>query len=241
VAADERACAIIPAEMSAQIATALSTQYCTAYYAAAEAINLFEGDKVLIHAAAGGVGTALMQYARYKKCEIFATAGTDEKLSRLKAEGAAHTINYRASSFAEEVRAITGNKGIDVVFDALGGKNVKQGIQLLRAGGKMICYGASVMSDAKNPLTKIGAALAFGFYHPAQLMMPCKSIIGVNMLRIADEKPETLSRCLQAVVRLQKEGIFHPLADKTFSYTEIAAAHDFIEQRKNTGKVAIIW
>ena len=77
---DARATAIIPETIDAASATALTTQYCTAYFAAAEMVNLHPGDKVLIHSGAGGVGTALIQFAKYKQCEIFSTAGSEEKI-----------------------------------------------------------------------------------------------------------------------------------------------------------------
>src|SRR5205814_6868115 len=88
------AVAIIPADINMAAATALATQYCTAYYAAAEVVSLYAGDKVLIQSGAGGVGTALIQYAKYKGCEIFSTAGSDEKLKYLSSLGVQHPVNY---------------------------------------------------------------------------------------------------------------------------------------------------
>src|ERR1017187_3128472 len=89
---DARAVAKIPENIDAAEATALTTQYCTAYYCAAEIVNLYQGDRVVIHSAAGGVGAALMQYAKYKGCEIFATTSSDSKVDLLKQTGAQHVI-----------------------------------------------------------------------------------------------------------------------------------------------------
>ncbi|MFT3679542.1 MAG: zinc-binding dehydrogenase [Ferruginibacter sp.] len=234
------AVAKIPGNMDAAVATALTTQYCTAYFSAAEMVNLYKGDKVLIHAGAGGVGTALIQYAAYKECEIFTTAGSKEKFKHIISLGVHHPINYKIKDFETEVKNITGGKGVDVIFDAIGGKSVKKGMHLLAPGGRLICYGASGMND-KNIFGKIKDAIGFGFYHPIMFMMPSKSMIGVNMLKIADHKPKVLQRCLENVVKLADEGVFKPTVSKIFDVSEIAAAHDYLEKRNSIGKVAVKW
>jgi NADPH:quinone reductase-like Zn-dependent oxidoreductase len=234
------AVAVIPADMDMAAATALATQYCTAYYLAAEVTNLYKDDKVLIQSGAGGVGTALIQFAKYKGCEIFSTAGSDEKLDYLSSLGVQHPINYTTQDFEAIIKNSTASKGVDVIFDAVGGSSVKKGFRLLAAGGRLLCYGAADMSG-KNIFGKINAALGFGFYHPLMLMMPSKAIIGVNMLRIADEKPAVIQRCLQAVVKLTSDGIFKPVLGKSFSVTAIGEAHEYLEKRKSTGKVAVLW
>lgn len=230
----------IPDALDDAAATALATQYITAYYAAAEAVNLFKGDKVLIHAGAGGVGTALIQFAKHKGCEIFSTAGSDEKLHQLSSAGVQHCINYRTEDFEQKIKALTNGKGVDVIYDAVGGASVKKGFRSLAAGGRIVCYGAADMSD-KNIFGKIKSGLGFGFYHPAMLMMPSKSIIGVNMLKIADDKPAVIQRCLQQVIRLYEEGVFVPHVGKVFPINEIAGAHEYLEKRKSMGKIVMKW
>jgi NADPH:quinone reductase-like Zn-dependent oxidoreductase len=234
------AAAIIPDDTDMAAATALATQYCTAWYAAAELINLYKGDKVLIQSGAGGVGTALIQYAKYKGCEIFSTAGSDDKLKYLSALGVQHPINYSTQDFESEIKKHTGGKGVDAIFDAVGGSSVKKGVRSLAAGGRIICYGAADMSG-KNIFGKLNAALGFGFYHPIMLMMPSKAMMGVNMLRIADEKPAVIQRCLQQVIKLTAEEIFKPALAKAFTISEIGAAHAYLEERKSMGKVAVLW
>lgn len=234
------AVAAIPADIDNATATALATQYCTAYYLAAVITNLYQGDKVLIQSGAGGVGTALIQYAKYKGCEIFSTAGSNEKFQYLSALGVQHPINYSTGDFEKIIKERTGSKGVDMIFDAVGGISVKKGFRSLGAGGRLVCYGAAAMNGT-NIFGKIKAALGFGFYHPLMLMMPSKSIIGVNMLNIADEKPEVIQRCLQAVVQLTNEGIFKPALGKSFPVSAIGAAHEYLEKRKSTGKIAVEW
>lgn len=238
---DARAAAKISDKPNVAEATSLTTQYCTAYYCAAEMVNLFEGDKVLIHSAAGGVGSALMQYAKYKGCEIFATTGSENKVQLLKDAGAHHVINTAKDDFDEVIEDLTKGDGVDVIFDAVGASFIRKGIGVLAAGGRIVCYGAADMTDAGNIFSKLGKALQFGIYHPAQFMMTSKSLVAVNMLRIADHKPMVLKRCLENVVRLYDEGVFKPSAGKIFKAEEIAQAHKFLESRQSTGKVACKW
>ncbi|MFT4970085.1 MAG: NADPH:quinone reductase-like Zn-dependent oxidoreductase [Chitinophagales bacterium] len=237
---DYRACAKIDKAYPAGKATALTTQYCTAYYCFEEMMNLHAGDKVLIHAAAGGVGTALVQLARHKGCEIFGTAGSAEKLAYLKEMGVQHPINYRSQDFEVEVRKIVGEHGLDAVFDPVGGKSVKKGLKLLGSGGRILLFGASDMTGA-NIFGKIGTGLGFGFYHPVEFMLSSKAMLGVNMLRIGDDRPMVLKRCLENVVKLVEQGVLDPTEAKVFPVEELAEAHAFLEGRSSMGKVSVKW
>lgn len=238
---DARAVAKIPDTLSITEGTALTTQYCTAYYCAAEAVNLFAGDRVLIHSAAGGVGTGLMQYALHKGCEVFATTGSESKVDLLKKMGAHHVINTAKVDFDEYVEETTKGDGVDVIQDAVGADFMRRGIKILAPGGRIVCYGAAQMTDATNVFSKIYMGLQFGIYHPAVFMMSSKSLIGVNMLKIADGKPLVLKRCLENVVRLVEQGVFKPQGGKLFKADQIAEAHQFLESRKSIGKVACEW
>ncbi|PCJ86559.1 MAG: alcohol dehydrogenase [Flavobacteriales bacterium] len=237
---DSRALAVIGDAAEAGEATALATQYCTAYYAAYEMVNLFEGDHVLIQAAAGGVGTALVQIAKNKGCIIYGTAGSDKKLEYLQRMGVDYPINYRKTDFKAEIEKISGKHCIDVVFDSLGGTTFKKGKQLLAHGGRIIGYGAAER-DKGGIISGLKLLFGFGFFNPAFLLMNSKSIIGINMLRIADFKPETLKRCMEAVVKLYDEGIFKPHVGGRFKAEEIADAHNFLQSRKSVGKVVVEW
>ncbi|HTQ66963.1 MAG TPA: zinc-binding dehydrogenase [Puia sp.] len=230
----------IPDSMPAGEATALTVQYCTAYYAAAETVNLYPGDKVLIHAAAGGVGTALLQYCKYKGCEIFATAGSQAKLDMLQAAGADHVINYTTEDFSKRILEITGKKGVQVIFDSVGGITTKKGFRLLTPGGNLIIYGAASFSGT-NIFGKIKNLIGFGFYHPLKIMGSSKTITGINMLKIALNKPAAFKRCLDNVVKLYEEGVFKPVAGGLFPASEIGKAHDLLESRRTTGKITVFW
>lgn len=238
---DHRAVAKIPSNTPITEATALTTQYCTAYYCAAEMVNLHEGDKVLIHSAAGGVGSGLMQYAKYKGCEIYATTGSASKIDLIKKAGAHHVIDTSKEDFDDYIEEATKGDGVDVIFDAVGASSIRKGINSLAAGGRIVCYGAAEMSNSNNPLFQLVKAVQFGIYHPAVFMMSSKSLIGVNMLRLADHKQDVLKRCMQNVVKLYEQGIFKPAEGKLFKAEEIAEAHNYLESRKSTGKVACAW
>jgi len=238
---DARAIAKVPSDMAVGVGTALTTQYGTAYYCAEEMTRIHEGDHVLIQAAAGGVGTALVQLAKHHGATVYGTAST-HKLDYLRELGVDHPIDYRNTDFETAVRKIRGDKGIDVAYDSIGGKHVKKAFKLLGSGGRLVCYGAASMSDTvKNPLKLLGVAFGFGLYSPIQLLKPCKAIIGVNMLRLADDRPEMLKRCLQGVVKYVEQGVLKPTIGGEFSVAQINEAHDLLASRKSMGKIVVKW
>ncbi len=239
---DYRACAIISDNLDMTKAAALATQYCTAYYAAYECTNLFEGDQVLIHAAAGGVGTALTQLAKNKGCTVYGTTGSDSKFEYLRNNGVDHPINYLKTDYQKELLKISGGQKLDIAFNSVGGTTFKKDWQLLEKGGKSIIYGAAERSGKKGgTIATLGLAWNFGIFSPIQLMMNSKGIIGINMLRIADYKPLVIKRCLEEVVRLTENGTLNPEVGGTFKIEEIGKAHAFLESRKSTGKIAVKW
>ena len=242
VSTDYRGVVRIKEGVNPAIATALTTQGGTAYYMAREMVNIFEKDKVLVHAAAGGVGSLLCQMAKSSGAFVFGTAGSEAKLEYIRSIGVDHAINYRSSDFYREIKNHLGHdEGLDVVFDPVGGKSVRKGFKLLGPGGRIVLFGASSMTSAKNPLSKIGVASGFGIYHPISLLSPSKSLIGVNMLRIADGKPDVLQRVLQGTVRLFEQGIIQPLNGGVYPIDQLAEAHEALGGRKTMGKIAISW
>lgn len=242
VAADQLGIVAIPENMDAGEAAALATQYCTAYYAAEEMVRLHEGDHVLVQAAAGGVGTALVQIAKHRKCIVYGGAGSDEKLDYLRKLGVDYPINYRKEDFYSAAKKIMGANKPDVIFNSIGGKTVRDGMQFLNTAGRMVCYGAADGTEIKNKIVS-GLRLAWGFglsFTPFWIMQS-KSFIGVNMLRVADDKKQVLKRCLTQVVRWHAEGILKPHVGKVFPANQLAGAHDFLESRKSVGKVIVKW
>lgn len=235
VIADKRAVVKISNDISNGEAVALPTQYCTAYFAAYEMINLHKGDKILVHAAAGGVGTAIIQLAKLKGCEIYGTAGSDEKLNYLKELGVDHPINYRKQDFEKVIK-----EKIDVIFDPVGGSSFKKDKTILDFGGRIVCYGGSERSKG-GLISTLKFVWDFGFITPIALLMQSKSIIGVNMLTIGDNKPQAIQRAMENIMTLYSEKKIKPHIGGTFNASQIAEAHDFLESRKSMGKIVVEW
>lgn len=240
VAAESSGCAKIKEEVLTGKAMALTTQYSTAYYCFNEVASLYKGDKVLIQAAAGGVGTALVQMALDRGCEIFGTCGSEAKMDYLREMGVHYPINYRKQDFFEEIKKINGDYGLDAVFDAVGGSSAKKSFKLLGSGGKLVLYGVASMTDT-NVFGKLGMVAGFGLYHPIQFMMSSKGITGVNMLRIGDDRPNTMKRSLNSVVKLLDERKIEPKVSKVFKIDQLVEALNYMKDRKSMGKVSVLW
>jgi NADPH:quinone reductase-like Zn-dependent oxidoreductase len=217
-------------------ALALAVQYCTAYYASNFATKVFENDKVLVQAGAGGVGTALIQLCKLKNCKIYATAGSSEKIEYLKKQGVDYPINYNKTDFSVEIK-----EKLDVVFDSIGGKAFKKGLKLLDYGGRMVAFGAASQLEAGNFFSKIKFGLSFGIYHPVVFIMNSRTLAGVNMLKIGQYKPDILQTCMQNVVKLAQEGKIDPHVGGVYPVSQLNEAHTSLEMRKTIGKIGIVW
>lgn len=239
--ADKEVVYKIPNSFSVGVAVALATQYSTAYFLSHHMANLQQNDTVLIHAAAGGVGTALVQMALHKKCIVFGTCGSDEKVAYLKKNGVHYPINYRKNDFEDVVRKVIEKKGLDAVFDPVGGKSVKKDFRLLGAGGRVFSFGVSSMNQTKTIFGKLRVLWQFGFYHPLQFLSGSKGIVGINMLKVGEENPEKMAKVMQEVIRLTEEGILNPHVGGEYQVEQLAEAHAFLESRKSMGKIVIKW
>ncbi|MCI5055782.1 MAG: zinc-binding dehydrogenase [Flavobacteriales bacterium] len=227
-------------DMESGVAAAIATQYCTAWYAACELTNIHEGDHVLVQAAAGGVGTALVQIAKYKGCTVYGTSSRPEKIKYLKSLGVDYPINYATQDFVEEIEKVRGKNGIDIVFDSVGGKVYKRSKKLLAPGGTMVGYGASSRGNG-NIFSDLKLLFGFGFYHPVFLIPNSHSLMGVNMLRVADHKKPVIQRCMHNVLKLIQEGHLKPHVGGIFKVGELADAHQFLSGRASMGKIIVEW
>lgn len=241
--ADARAAVVIPEDMDFCVATALATQYATAYFCAAYTTQLHEGEHVLIQAAAGGVGTALVQMAKNKGCIVYGTAGSEKKLEYLRSLGVDHPINYKTTDYKDYIEKVAGKKAIDVVFDSLGGNDVKKARKLLAIGtGRIICFGAASRSGKGRFFgNDLKLVWGFGFLASVELLLKSQGVTGVNMLRVADNRPDALKHCMQQVAKQVAEGQLNPTIGGKFPVSEIGKAHDFLGSRKSIGKVAVYW
>lgn len=242
VITSEMAAARVPEDMANGVALAMAVQYSTAWFSAEYQTRLYEGEHVLVQAAAGGVGTALVQMAKRRGCVVYGTAGSDKKLDYLREQGCDHPINYRKDDFYEVIRKMRGEEGLDAVFDSLGGKPFKKGFKLLGNGGRIVGFGAASRSSGiGGVIGDLKLLFGFGFYNPAFMLMECKTIIGVNMLRLADHRPMKLKQCMEDVIRLTNEGELTPVVGKVFTGGDVNGAHEYVQSRKSIGKVIVEW
>lgn len=223
-------------------ALALATQFSTAYMCARESVNLYPGERVLIHAAAGGVGIGLCQMALNAGCTVFGTAGSAEKVAFLKAMGVQHPINYCENAYEKEIAKILGNNRLDVAFNSLAGKSVKKDFKLLGYGGKLVVFGAaSRTGKGSGIIAGLRLMLQTGLFTPLAFIMKSKSILGVNMLKLGDSKPLLVAKCLHAVIAEAEAGKLNPEVQKMGVIDELNLAHRRLENRDTIGKTAVFW
>jgi len=242
VATDYRAAAVLPADYPAEKAVALATQYTTAYVCAQESMNLYPGDRVLVHAGAGGVGIALIQMTLAKGCEVFATAGSQEKVDFLRKLGVQHPVNYRKEDYGEAIRKILGPNRLDATFNSLAGKSVPKDMKLLGSGGKLVIFGAaSRVGKSGGIFSSLAMLLQTGFVSPISLIMRSKSVIGINILKLSDYKPQLVAACLKEVVKLAEAGKLNPVVGGHYSIDRLNEAHSALENRGTIGKLSVSW
>lgn len=235
--------AAIPiAEMDAGKALALATQYVTAYYMVFVTANVQPGERVLIHAAAGGVGTALIQFLKMRGAEVIAKVSSEEKAKLVRALGAYHVVNYKQGDYALQVEKLLANERLDVSFNPVAGSTFKKDWLLLGTGGRLVLFGGSELSNGKwGFLSTLNFVRKMGIVVPIGLMMRSKSMIGINMLKVADFKPKVLAYCLQEVVHYMQAGKINPTVGGVFRHRELQEAHKLLEQGNTIGKLMITW
>lgn len=243
--ANELACAKISDRASIASACALATQFCTAQYMIEKKMRVMPGEKLLVHAGAGGVGSALIQLGKLKKAYVITTVGSDSKAELAKRLGADEVINYNTENFKKVIESRHGKKSINAAFDAVGGKNFRMSNALVAPAGTMCAYGVAENTNAKGGqlLMGIKTLLGFGIFSPPLMMMQSKSFVGVNMLRVADTQPLLFKEMITEIVELFEAGKIKPLLDSKnggeFPLKDLAKAHELLESRKSVGKIAI--
>lgn len=226
----------------AEEAMALCTQAVTAYYMAEYLTPIHKGENVLIHAAAGGVGTMLVQLAKRKGAVVFAKIGDESKRDLLEKLGADHIINYKKTDYNTQIEDLLQGDRLDVSFNPVAGSTFKKDLSLLGSGGRIILFGASELSSGKwGFFSQLNFVRKMGLILPIGLMMRSKNVLGVNMLKVADNRPLVLSECLNEVVKLFKQGELKPQVGGVFIVSQIAEAHEALESGKTTGKLTVKW
>jgi NADPH:quinone reductase-like Zn-dependent oxidoreductase len=237
---DHRALAVIPDELPLGVATALATQGCTAWYMSMIARPLRKGQRVLVHGAAGGVGQLLVQIAVHQGCTVFAVASGADKMAYLRQLGAQHPIDRRTMDHAQEVRRLLGDATLDASFNPVGGTTFRKDLDLLGSGGALLLFGGSARTRA-GLLGTARFVWQMGMVIPAFLMMRCKALIGVNMLRISEDKPELIAECLQAVVQANAAGWLKPHVHGEYTHLQLPDALEMLGSGATLGKLAVRW
>lgn len=221
-------------------AVSLPVNYLTAYMALLVMGSLKPGDKVLIHNAGGGVGLAALDICNIIGAETLGTA-SPEKHEFLIQRGLRHPIDYRNRDFEQVVQNITGHRGVQLILDPIGGKYWPKNYRSLSETGRLVHFGVSSMATGmkKSLLGLLRMLVWLPFYTPFKLMNDNKGIIGVNLGHMW-EQADLIQVWMRQLVSWYDEALFRPHIDKTFSFDEVAAAHLYVQSRKNIGKVVLI-
>ncbi len=235
----------LPERLSFEQGAAFPVNYGTAYAALIVMGGMRARDRVLIHAAGGGVGIAATQIARNQGAEIFGTA-SPAKHEAIRAQGVQHPIDYRDRDFEAEVMEITNGEGVDLVIDALGPTSFHKDYRLLRAGGRLVMYGLSENSkvgtrDIKATLLALAKmpVATFPWWKSLMVMNENKGVFGLNMLKWWDREGN-LERVTEPLMADLEGGRLEPVVAEAFSFARAPEAHEFIAQRRNIGKVVLV-
>lgn len=201
------------------------TGFGTAYHGLVNIAGLQRGDRILIHNATGGVGLAAIQIARWAGAEIFATAGSEKKREYLRSIGIKYVMNSRTLKFADEIRELTDNRGVDVVINALAGEALLESFSLLAPFGRFIELGKRDIAENNGlPMHAFNNNLTFS---------------AIDMDRLLKERPLVISAMLKAVSRLFSEGYISAIPVSTFPAAEAAGAFQLMARSGHIGKIVI--
>lgn len=226
VVVPERMALPIPEGLSFEQAAAIPEAFLTAQEALFTLGRVAPGDAVLVHAAAGGVGSAAVQLAHEHGARVIATAGSDEKLERVRALGADVAVNYKTADFAEAVRSATNGRGADVVLDFVGGAYWEKHASCLAVGGRVVVIGV-----LGGPMAEVNLA---------QLLMRRYQILGLVMRSrpVADKIAISQTFARNWLPRFAT-GKLAPVVDRVLPLSEARRAHERMEENANVGKIVL--
>ncbi len=229
-----------PEALSFEEAAAIPVNYLTAYALLQVMGSLHAGESVLIHNAGGGVGLAAIDIAKKIGATTYGTASPG-KHEFLRARGLDHPIDYRNQDWLPVLKQLTGDRGVDLVIDPIGGSHWKKSYAALRHTGRLGMFGVSVASanGLKGKLKMIKAAAQMPRFHPIGLLNKNRGVFGLNLGHMWHE-PEKVASWMMAILDGVEDGWIRPHVDKTFSFEQAGDAHSYLESRKNIGKVVLV-
>jgi len=223
---------------------AIPINYGTAYAALVLMAGVHRGDRVLVHSAAGGVGTAMTQLAHHYGAMVIGTASAAKHASVLE-QGADHVIDYRTQDVTAEVHRITDGQGVDVILDAVGPSSLRRDWRLLRPGGRVIAYGVTSLQtgERRNLPAALRTVAAFPFatmpwWKGPRILNENKGVFGLNLLHWWDDEG-SIGRIVRPLRELVESGVVRPVVDSTFSFDRAADAHRRLMSGKSIGKVVL--
>ncbi len=216
----------IPDYISDEIASCIMLKGITSEYLLHRAYAVKKGEFILFHAAAGGVGQVLCQWAKSLGCKVIGTVGSDEKVAIAKENGCDFVINYSKESFSQKVKEITDGKMLKVVYDGVGAKTFEESLDCLAIRGTMVSFGnASGLIDKVDPKKHIA---------PKGLYFTRPSIAHYTVTR------EELVNSANTVFEAIKTGKFKVKIFKKFALKDAVTAHEELEARKLTGPAILV-
>jgi NADPH:quinone reductase-like Zn-dependent oxidoreductase len=213
---------------------AIPVNYATAWAALIGYGGLQPGERALIHSAGGGVGVAATQIAKRAGAEVWGTA-SPAKHERIRELGVDHPLDYTHSGWDE------GLPSFDIVLDAIGGHSFRRSYSQLRAGGRLVAFGASaVMSgERRNIVTALRTVLRMPRFSMLKQMSESKAVIGLNMLSLWKEH-KTLTPWIAPLQEMIGDGTIKPVVAGAFSFDDAGDAHTMLAERRNVGKVVLV-
>jgi NADPH:quinone reductase-like Zn-dependent oxidoreductase len=226
---------VLPESVSFEQGAAVPVNYATAWAGLHGFGSLRAGERVLIHAAAGGVGIAAIQFAKAAGAEIHGTAspGKHKKLTEL---GVDRAIDYRRDGWWK------GLEPYDLVMDALGGTSLRRSYDLLRPGGRLVGYGISNMQQGEKRSVRRAAPHALAMLRGFNLLdqlSESKTVIGLNMLKLWDDRG-TLEPWIRPLSEALNDGTAAPIVHAAVPFAEAPEAHRILAARENIGKVVLV-
>lgn len=215
----------MPAEMSFDAAAAYGITYATAIHAFEQCGRLRPGETVLVLGAAGGVGLASIEVVKAMGGRVIAAAGTDEKLDLCRRMGADLTINYTTEDLRKRALELTEGRGVDLVFDPVGGDYTLTALRATAWGGRLLVVGFAAGDIPKIPLN--------------YALLSERAIVGVFWGAWASRDPKGQARNMETMARWFAEGKINPVIDSTVSLEQIPVAMKRLTDRKVKGKVIV--